>query len=134
MNGAAVFNLTLGNLSQSEETRTYNLDHWQESNPDGAIVRFNGDLPPLGLEVPYGESVDVQVTVERGPIAFDYEGLTIAYFADCEDERADALGIDPPEVFLKTLNWTYISSNPAALLTSVHHCRIGSSSPLLALC
>ena len=105
MHDPAIFNLTLGNLSQSEETKTYTLESWQETNPDGAVIRFNGDLPPVGLEIPYGESVDVLMTVERGPLAFDYSGLTIAFFSDCEDERAEALGIDPPEAFLQTLEF-----------------------------
>jgi hypothetical protein len=114
MNEAAVFTLTMGNLSQTEETKTYTLESWQETNPNGAVIRFNGDLPPVGLEVPFGESVDVLMTVERGPTAFDYEGLTVAYFSDCEDERAELLGIDPPEEFLKTLEFDVFFLEPCS--------------------
>ncbi len=94
-NDVAVFKLTLGNTSQSEETKFYTLEGLQENNPDGAVIRFNGQ-PALNVGVPFGQPVVVTMTVARGPLAFNYENLRIGYFSDCEVERADALGIDPP--------------------------------------
>ncbi|MCB0520558.1 MAG: T9SS type A sorting domain-containing protein [Lewinellaceae bacterium] len=91
MNDVAVFQLTLGNTSQSEDLKTYTLEVDQSTNPNGAVIRFNG-LPSLGVAVPYGEGVPVTMTVERGPLAFDYEDISVEFFSDCEDERATALG------------------------------------------
>jgi hypothetical protein len=102
MNDAAVFKLFLGNTSQSEETKVYTLEANQEENPDGAIIRFNGQLS-LSVAVPFGQSVEVTMTVERGPVAFAYQDLVVDFFSDCEIERSDALGIDPDATFLKSL-------------------------------
>lgn len=102
MNDVATYNLTLGNSSQSGNTRVYTLMTLSESNPDGAIVRFNG-LPLIELEIGPGESLDITMTIARGPDEFNYEDLEIAFFAPCEDDRADALGIDVDETFFKTL-------------------------------
>ncbi|WP_340104624.1 hypothetical protein [Rhodohalobacter sp. 8-1] len=75
--GAAIFRLTLGNTGQNDEEREYRLDAITGSNPDGAVVRLNGssiaDNPPI--KIPSGSSRDVTLTIERGPLAFDYENL-----------------------------------------------------------
>ena len=43
MNDAAVFTLNLGNTSSTNESRTYELSTDQISNPNGTIIRFNGE-------------------------------------------------------------------------------------------
>ncbi|MEY3368150.1 MAG: hypothetical protein RI973_1305, partial [Bacteroidota bacterium] len=102
MNDVAVFKLTLGNTSQSEEPKSYTLQALQESNPNGASILFNGESS-LGVGVPYGESVEVTMTVARGPQAFEYQDLAVGFASDCESERADALGIDVPAGFNEEL-------------------------------
>jgi hypothetical protein len=97
-NGAASFKFNLGNLSQTQELRNYFLILGPESNPLGAVVKANGTnlSAPQGYQIPYGEPIEVTVTVERGPGgAYTYDGLEIALEAICWDEQATSLGIGP---------------------------------------
>ncbi|MCF8259917.1 MAG: T9SS type A sorting domain-containing protein [Melioribacteraceae bacterium] len=86
----AVFNLTLGNTSPTKETQHYKLSVLQESNPFGALVKINGIPIEDGIvvEIP-GElnnnSVNVTMTVSRGPEAYDHEGLKIKLASLCDD-------------------------------------------------
>ncbi len=115
MNDVAVFKLYLGNTSQSEETKFYSLEGLQENNPDGAVIRFNGQ-PTLNVGVPFGQSIEVTMTVARGPVAFTYENLLVGYFSDCEVERADALGIDPPAGFNEELEFDVYFLEPCSMV------------------
>jgi hypothetical protein len=86
---AAAFILSLGNTSQSGEERVYDLRVIQASNPDGAIIKVGG-VPmgdPLSYFIPAGQQYDATLTVERGPLAFDYENLQIMMYPPCEYER-----------------------------------------------
>lgn len=94
-NDAAVFKFTLGNISQTEETREYLFGLIPESNPNGAIVKVQGGGAtdrPFGL--PFAEGQEVIVTIERGPVDYDYEDLEFAIYSECEDSRGVALGLD----------------------------------------
>ncbi len=112
-NDVAVFKLILGNTSQSEEVKFYTLEGLQENNPDGAVIRFNGQAA-LNVGVPFGQPVEVTMTVARGPVAFDYENLRIGYFSDCEVGRADFLGIDPPAEQNKELEFDVYFLEPCS--------------------
>ncbi|MBC7774826.1 MAG: hypothetical protein H7246_05250, partial [Phycisphaerae bacterium] len=96
-NEAAVFKFTLGNQSETNETWSYALTAGPESNPDGARIYLNGAAldHPVIYAIPYGESVPVTITVERGPEEYDYDSLEVVFYSLCEDERANALGILP---------------------------------------
>lgn len=89
----AVFILSLGNTSQSDEERTYDLVFLQESNPDGAILTLGGSQVQGGIPTPYtipaGSSVDATVTVERGPTAYDYNNLTFVMKSPCNGAIKD---------------------------------------------
>ncbi|MFZ4561190.1 MAG: LamG-like jellyroll fold domain-containing protein, partial [Saprospiraceae bacterium] len=113
MNDVAVFKLFLGNTSQSEEVKFYTLEGLQENNPLGAVIRFNGQ-PTLNVGVPFGQNVEVTMTVARGPVAFTYENLRVGFFSDCEVERADALGIDPPAGFNEELEFDVYFLEPCS--------------------
>ncbi|MEY3368923.1 MAG: hypothetical protein RI973_2078, partial [Bacteroidota bacterium] len=113
MNDVAVFKLTLGNTSQSEEPKSYTLQALQESNPNGASILFNGQ-PSLNVGIPFGESIEVTMTVARGPVAFTYDNLRIGFFSDCEAERADALGIDVPAGFNEELEFDVYFLEPCS--------------------
>jgi len=86
----AVFKVNLGNLSATNEDLTYGLTHIANSNPNGAVIRINGQpmnnniVPYL---IPYGTSVPATVTIERGPIEYEYDSLQIALVSQCEYER-----------------------------------------------
>ncbi|MFN0013142.1 MAG: T9SS type A sorting domain-containing protein, partial [Saprospiraceae bacterium] len=89
-NEPAVFKVNLGNLSATNEDLTYGLTAIANSNPNGAVIRINGQpmnnniVPYL---IPYGTSVPATVTIERGPIEYEYDSLQIALVSQCEYER-----------------------------------------------
>lgn len=98
-NEPAVFLLTLGNNSETNETWTYAFTAGPESNPHGAKISVNGaplDVP-LMFAVPWGESIPITVTLERGPVEYNYDSLEIVFYSLCEDQRANALGILPDD-------------------------------------
>ncbi len=86
--GQAIFQLNLGNTSQSDEEREYNLVFLQESNPDGAVITLGGSPVQGGVPTPYtigpAESVDATVTVKIGPLAYDYNNLIFSLMSGCE--------------------------------------------------
>ena len=87
-NDAAAFILNLGNTSQSDETREYHLRLVHGSNPDGAIVKVSGVAMgnALSYYIPAGEQFTASMTVERGPLANDYENLQLMMYPPCEYE------------------------------------------------
>jgi hypothetical protein len=95
-NDAAKYNFTLGNISQTSETRAYVIALGSSSNPKGAVVKANGTnlASPIGYQLPFGQGQEVQVTVERGPAGdYDYDSLEIALYVECHDDRYTALGL-----------------------------------------
>ncbi len=94
--GAASFQLTLGNTGQSDEARAYQLFALSESNPDGAVIAVNGfaigDLAPVTIAP--GASVNQTLTVRRGPEAFSYPELKIGLRSTCDPYAiADTLAL-----------------------------------------
>jgi len=104
-NEPAVFRLTLGNISQSEEGRAYILQTINNSNPDGAVIKVNGQVLTQGIPIflPFTEGQDFTLTVERGPVKYDYEGLQIAWFSDCEYARSAILDENTDPRFFKAV-------------------------------
>lgn len=98
-NEPAVFKFTLGNTSAVNELHTYAFTAGPESNPDGAVIKLNGAVldHPILYAIPYGESIPITLTVERGPEKYDYDDLEIVLYSECEDTRAGNLGIVPDE-------------------------------------
>ncbi|MBK7939622.1 MAG: LamG domain-containing protein [Lewinellaceae bacterium] len=89
-NAAAVFHLTLGNQSETEEERTYTLSIG--SNPLGAIVKAEGQqLTAQGLEftIPAGQSVPVILTVERGLLSYNYQDIEVILSSTCEADSIE---------------------------------------------
>ncbi len=99
-NEPAVFLFTLGNNSETNETFTYYLGVGPESNAHGAKISVNGaplDIPLL-YAIPWEQrSLPITVTLERGPIEYNYDSLEVVFYSLCEDERATALGILPDD-------------------------------------
>ena len=98
-NGTAVFRLQLANLSQTSETRKYNLFFHQGSNPDGAQLTLGGSQIQAGVPIPYTLPswgfTEATVTVKRGPEAFDYYNLMFTLESGCDDnEIIDTLLLD----------------------------------------
>ncbi|MBK9981979.1 MAG: T9SS type A sorting domain-containing protein [Saprospiraceae bacterium] len=96
-NEPAAYHFILGNTSATNETWTYAFTAGPESNPDGAKIFCNG-APMNQIQwyaIPFGTSLPVTVTVERGPVEYDYDNLEIVLYSACEDQRANDLGILP---------------------------------------
>ena len=96
-NEPATYRFIMGNVSATNETFTYGFTAGPESNPHGAAIFCNG-APMNQIQwyaIPYGTSLPVTVTMERGPIEYDYDDLEIVLYSVCEDLRANALGILP---------------------------------------
>jgi len=90
----APFILYLGNTSESGEEREYHLSVIQASNLDGAIIRVGGVVieDHLSYTIPAGQQLSATMTVERGPIAYDYENLKIKSYAPSDEPNiADTL-------------------------------------------
>ncbi len=80
----AVFTLSISN-ENPDETRVYDLELDDSSNPEGAILFIDGDGVNRPFEVPAGATINKTLTVFKGPNANDYEGITLTLKAQCED-------------------------------------------------
>lgn len=81
---SAVFNLTLGNESESDDEREYQVRLVSLSNPFGAIATIDGESSAL-VSVPAGSSVNKVLSIEKGPGAvYEYDSLLFVITAPCE--------------------------------------------------
>jgi len=98
-NEPAVFKFYFGNTSATNETWTYAFTAGPESNPHGAKLSVNGSPmdAPIMYAIPWGTSIPVTVTLERGPEEYEYDSLELVLYSLCEDVRANALGILPDD-------------------------------------
>ncbi|WP_425421027.1 LamG-like jellyroll fold domain-containing protein [Phaeodactylibacter xiamenensis] len=95
-NQAAVFNLTLGNTSQTSQTMAYRMGEVPGSNPNGALIDIIGiSENTQDIQVPAFESEQFTMTIDRGPIEYTYLDMQIAAFSGCEYDRALQLGYAP---------------------------------------
>ncbi len=89
-NVPAVFKLIAGNTSETNEDHEYRIRIVNESNPWGALVKFNGqalasaDIP---LVIPAGKQLEYTLTVEKGPANYEYDNLCIMIYSACEYEN-----------------------------------------------
>lgn len=85
----AVINLTLANLSPTEDTRIYVLREVSTSNPGGAVISANGVWLYEGLTYyvngdPSNNSQQITMTVGRGPTRYYYDSLAVMVYPQCE--------------------------------------------------
>jgi hypothetical protein len=87
----AVFVLSLTNTSESGETRDYLLSVNQLTNIDGAVISVGGVNIETALKfsIPAGVSRKATMTIERGPLAYDYDSLEIRLTAACDGNLVD---------------------------------------------
>ena len=92
---AAVFNLTLGNTSESGADRTYDLQVVNESNSNGAAVSFNGVFveDKLSFDVPFGQAVQAVMSVFRGPVAYQYDNIFVELVSACDSNISDQVAV-----------------------------------------
>jgi hypothetical protein len=95
LNTPATFTVELSNLSESQETRTYQVKIDPNSNLEGAVVRLAGQTitqAPASFTIPPGSSVMATMSVEAGPVAVDYNHLKLVIYPACDPSiSADAL-------------------------------------------
>jgi len=88
--GEAVFILKLGNLTENDEEREYELVFDQTSNPYGASVTIGGSPAIGGMPIPYTipslQEVFTTITVKKGPLASTYNGLCFILRSACDDQ------------------------------------------------
>lgn len=87
---AATFNLSLGNISESEDDQTYDLRIIESTNPHGAILTIDGLDPNRSFTVPYGTSINKTLTLRRGPEYYDYENILLIFKSQCDDDLVDS--------------------------------------------
>ena len=88
---AAVFNLTLENLGETQDDQFYSLFVSDQSNPDGLGFSINGEFFDGEREflVPGGSAITQTLIVERGPFEFDYEDIQIIMRSTCQFDPTD---------------------------------------------
>jgi len=94
----AVYVLQLSNLSQSDEEMTYDLKFVDQSNSGGASITISGS-PAVGgsaysYTIPAQSSVNVTVTVSKGPTASDYAGLKFILQSQCDENISSEVTLD----------------------------------------
>lgn len=93
-NQPGVFTANLSNLSESNESWTYNVKAISASNLDGAIIKVGGEpvnSNPASFYIPSGKTASVVLSVEKGPAAADYEGLKVVMYSPCDASVADTV-------------------------------------------
>jgi len=90
-NQAAVYQLVLTN--QSPLTINNDIDLQiriaSQSNPNGAVLKIDGQNANTILNIPSGGSVVKTLTIERGPIEINYDSLMVIFSSACSTDIAD---------------------------------------------
>lgn len=88
----AVFNLTIGNESESNDVRTYKIGLQSTSNPFGAIVSVDGSTVFADVTIGPNSSVNKVLAVEKGPgPTYNYDSLLIVVYAECDPSIRDSV-------------------------------------------
>ena len=90
----AVFEVLLGNISETDDDVWFVLAIDDESNQEGAEIRLDGTSIGNGrlIRVPAGSTIKKIVTVEKvKPDVFDYEDLTLVLHSACQYDPTDNL-------------------------------------------
>ena len=86
----ASFSLELINNSESQEDMWYQLEMDENTNPNGAIVKIDGNNPNRMLLVKGGSPMTKTLTIEKGAGDVDmYEDIAIILHSACDFEGAD---------------------------------------------
>ena len=94
-NQQGVYQLIIADESEttsSLEDPLYFISLDASSNQEGAIVKIAGhnlSSSPYEIEIPSKSSITLPVTLERGPLAHDYERVRIVIVPECESDEDD---------------------------------------------
>ncbi|MCB9188578.1 MAG: T9SS type A sorting domain-containing protein [Flavobacteriales bacterium] len=112
---AASFNLTLSNLSETNDDVTYRLQLDAASNPFGAYVKIDGVAPSVDVLINGGSSINKVITVEKGPgSTYDYDSLLVLIHSNCQYDPTSATD-DYPDI----VDSAYISAHFLPTCTDV---------------
>ncbi|MFT7224706.1 MAG: hypothetical protein ACI92C_000231, partial [Neolewinella sp.] len=96
-NEVAIYNLVLTNDSQTgNDALVYVVGLVPGSNPDGATISVDGSTlsSPRPYQIFPGESLNVLLTIKRGPLAYNYRNIGIFMASECMLEHSQSLGYD----------------------------------------
>ncbi len=117
--GQAVFTAQMSNYSASQETREYHVRVVSNSNPDGAIVKLNGQLinqNRASFFIDAFQTATALLTIEQGPLASNYADIGIMMYPPCEYELWENNGaITSGDTAWITVNFETECSNVALL-------------------
>lgn len=92
---AAVFNLTINNISESNDARIYKVALDAPSNPHGAIVKIDGFQPFADVAIPGSTSINKVLTIEKGPgPVYNYDSIRMLVYAPCQYEAGTSDNVD----------------------------------------
>ncbi|MCP9235249.1 T9SS type A sorting domain-containing protein [Lewinella sp. JB7] len=77
----------ISNRSESRETREYAVRVVSTTNPDGALIRLGGQIinnSPAHFFIPYNQTIDLNLSVARGPLASNYQDIQLMVYPPCE--------------------------------------------------
>lgn len=112
---AAAFNLTLTNLSETNDDVYYRLRLDPSSNPFGAYVKIDGVAPSQDVLINGGSSINKVITIEKGPgSTYDYDSLLVLVHSLCQYDPTAATD-DFPDI----VDSVYISAHFLPTCTEV---------------
>lgn len=92
---AAIFNVKLANLSETNTDVWYSLSLVDESNPDGAAVTMDGLTIATGrsILIKGGEELTKQIAIKQTDLSIlDYENIKLVLSSACQNDPASVYG------------------------------------------
>lgn len=92
---AAIFNVKLANLSETNTDVWYSLSLVDESNPDGAAVIMDGLPIATGrsILIKGGEELPKQIAIKQTDLSIlDYENIKLVLSSECQNDPASVYG------------------------------------------
>ncbi|PBQ32691.1 hypothetical protein CNR22_13210 [Sphingobacteriaceae bacterium] len=88
---AASYQLLLSNQSPLTVNNDLNLTIRvaSQSNPNGAVLKIDGNDANTTVNIPSGGSVIKTLTIERGPIEIEYDSIMVIFSSVCSQDIAD---------------------------------------------
>ncbi len=85
---AAAYTLNLFNDSETNSDVNYTMRLVDGTNQDGAVLSIDGSVLTDGREffIPGGSGIQKTLTLERGPLKYDYEGIQIQLMSSCQND------------------------------------------------
>ena len=96
-NTLATFPIHLQNLGQTgNDPLVYIIGEVTSSNPRGAKITLNGEslLEPRRFQLQPKQQLDLLLTIEKGPIDYNYDSLKIFFASECMYQHSLGLGYD----------------------------------------